>query len=136
MILRKAQEGMMLFVAIFILVILGLISTYVVSIGTMTQHIEQFATQGVRAFFAARTGLEWGVFQIVNNPLVCPPDTTLNLTQGSVNNFNVRVTCSVVNYTEGANNFNLFTITSFAERGTFGDTDYVSRRMQVVTTLS
>ncbi|MBT4963031.1 MAG: hypothetical protein HOI53_07325 [Francisellaceae bacterium] len=132
----KKQKGMMLFVSIFILVVLALISTYVVSISAMTRHLEQFATQGVRAFFTARSGIEWGLFQVTNNPLVCPPTTTFNLTQGSSNGFSVQISCTVTSYTEGINNFNLFTITSFAERGSFGDADYVSRRLRVVTTLN
>ena len=134
--MMKKQQGFSLLMAIFILVVLSLVSTYIVSIVAISRSTNTLALQGIRAYFAARSGIEWGIFQVVNNPSVCfSSPTNLNLTQGGISGFNVSVSCSLTNFTEGATSFNVFTVTALSTFNTFGDTDYVSREMSVKVTL-
>ena len=133
---NRKQKGFSLLAAIFVMVVLALISTYIVSIAAMSRSTNTLAIEGMRAYFAARSGVEWGVFQVVNNPGSCfTSPTNLGLSQGGVDGYNVRVTCSVDTFLEGAGNFNIFTVTAFATKGTFGSTNYSSREMRVKVTL-
>lgn len=132
---HRQQTGFALLAAIFILVILGMVSAFVVNISGMTHRTSVYAVEGARAIFAARSGLEWGVKQIVDMPTACPTATTLSLTQGGASGFSVSVSCTASSFTEGTATFNVFVLTSIAERGSFGSTDYVSRQMQVTVTL-
>lgn len=132
---RFKQDGFSLITALFILVILAAVSGFSVSIAGMIHSTTSLVQQGEVAFFAARSGLEWGLFKVSNNPAACPATTTLTLSQGVLDNFTVQVTCSAASVTEGSATFNIFTLNSLAERGSFGNGDYISREMQVTTTL-
>ena len=131
----KHTRGFSLMAALFILVVLTVISAFTVSIAGMSRNTASFAMQGLRAYFAARSGLEWGVHTITNTPSTCPADTTLTLTQGGLKGFNVRVTCAVTSFVEGTANINNFVLTSLATKGSFGDPNYVSREMQITVAL-
>lgn len=123
----KKPLGFSLVSVIFIIVILTLIGTYLVRIGTIANATGQYGMQGVRAFYAARSGLEWASMRIVQLS-ACPPTTTLNFTQGGLQGFSAQVTCSFVTATEGTT-YNLYTITSQGFSGTLGTSGYVSRTM-------
>lgn len=121
--------------AIFILAILAMISAFVVNISAISHSTTSYALEGSRALFAARSGLEWGTQQVVATPTACPATTTLSLTEGGISGFTVVVSCATSNYSEGVTNFNVFEISSFASRGSFGSIDYVSREMKVYVTI-
>lgn len=129
------QQAASLMAAIFILVVLASISSYVVSISNISRTTTSLALEGVRAYFAARSGLEWGINQVVATPTSCPADTTISFTEGGISGFNALVTCSFSSVTEGTGTYNIFNISSTATKGTFGTTEYVSRQMQVLVTL-
>ena len=127
----KHKQGFSLMAALFILVVLTVMSGFTVSIASMSRSTASFSMQGLRAYFAARSGLEWGLYKVTNTPTACPANTTLNLTQGGLQGFDVNVTCTVTSFTEGTTNINVFLLTSLASKGGFGDPDYVSREMQM-----
>lgn len=133
--MRHKKQGFALIAAIFILVILGVLSAFVVNISAITHRTTTYALEGARALFAARSGLEWATQQVVSNPTSCPSNTTLHLTQSGASGFDVAVTCTATSFTEGNNTFNLFEISSVASRGAFGTVDFVSREMKVFVTL-
>ena len=63
---RRASRssGFALVTAIFVLVVLALLGAGMVALST-TQHVGQARDLlGTRAYFAARAGLEWGVYQV------------------------------------------------------------------------
>ena len=129
------KKAASLMAAMFILVVLATISSYVVSISNLSRTTTSLALEGVKAYFAARSGLEWGINQVVGTPTACPADTTISFSQGGISGFSADVTCTSTSVTEGADTYNIFNITSTATKGSFGSTDYVSRQMQVSVTL-
>lgn len=57
-------RGFAIVSAIFILVVLAALGAFIVNISTTQQIGSTLDVQGVRAYQAARAGIEWGVFQV------------------------------------------------------------------------
>ncbi len=60
----KRARGFAIVSAIFILVVLAALGAFIVTISTNQQIGSALDVQGVRAYQAARAGIEWGVFQV------------------------------------------------------------------------
>ena len=66
--MKHGMRGFAIVSAIFILVVLATLGAFIVSIST-NQHIgSALDVEGVRAYQAARAGIEWGVFQVNSTP--------------------------------------------------------------------
>lgn len=66
--LQKAEHGFAIVTALFLLVVLAGLGGFVVSVST-NQHIgSAMDVQGVRAYEAARSGVEWGLYQVNATP--------------------------------------------------------------------
>jgi MSHA biogenesis protein MshP len=90
-----------------------------------------YGVQGARAMSAARTGLEWGIYQAISNDDCPTSDLSFNTSgAGSLDTFSIDVTCSVTSHFEGLTEVKTFQLTSSAEVGTFGTLDYVYRSLQ------
>ncbi len=126
------QRGVALVAAIFLIVVLSSLGLYIVRISGMQQQTVNVALLGARALQAAQVGVEWGAFQALDSA-ACTT-TTLNLTEGGLNGFDVEVTCTSSSHTESGNNYNIFDIDVEARAGVYGNPDYVSRRMQASLT--
>ena len=63
---RSNQSGFTIVQAIFILVVLAMLGTYMVSLSTVGQATSTQALLQARAYQAARAGLEWGIARVVN----------------------------------------------------------------------
>ncbi|MBU1222896.1 MAG: hypothetical protein KKA22_07040 [Gammaproteobacteria bacterium] len=123
-----AESGFVLPTAIFLLVVLAALATYMVSL-SRTSHISSaLDIQGARAYQAARAGVEWAAWQAIQNPvpscvaasppLILPP-------------FSVDVSCiPSVPYNDGADVVVVYQITSTATSGLPGEVDYVERQIQ------
>jgi MSHA biogenesis protein MshP len=88
--------------------------------------------QGVRAYQAARAGLEWGIYRAIipAAPGTCSPTATLPTLAGDLAPFTVTVTCVSTAVAEGANTVTLYDISSTATLGTaVGSANYVERRL-------
>lgn len=111
--------GFMMVTTIFIVVFLSLIGTFIVQTSMVTNQSGNLDVLQNRAYFAAKSGIEWLNYQ--NGPIsggVCPTSpTTLSLTEGGLKGFSVVVTCSALSFTEGATTYNMFSGTAVA---TFG----------------
>ena len=122
---RRAR-GFSIVTALFLLVVLSLLGAFIVSVTGLQQSSQQLDVQGVRAYQAARAGIEWGAWQVLdpNNDLPgfggtasippCPGAST-NLTGlgGSLSPFTVTVTCdATINAptTEGNRNIGAYQI--------------------------
>jgi len=75
---RRPQSGFSLIAAIFLLVVLALMGTLIVSITSMQSASGQLDLSGVRAYQAARAGTEWAAYQVLDpdnalNPASCSP---------------------------------------------------------------
>ncbi|MBI3432134.1 MAG: hypothetical protein HY018_07995 [Hydrogenophilales bacterium] len=128
----RPESGFVLPTAIFLLVVLAALATYMVSL-SRTSHISSaLDVQGTRAYLAARAGIEWGAWQLLQNPVpscaaVAPP---LILT-GTLAPFLVNVSCvQSGSYTDGADTVAVYQITSIATAGVPGEVDYVERRIE------
>lgn len=125
------QRGFALVTAIFLIVVLSSLGLYMVRISGIQHQTVNVALLGARAFHAARTGIEWGVYQALNGNCTTQ---TLNLTEGGLDGFDVDVTCSSTSHTETGDTYNIFVIDVEARAGTYGSPDYVSRRIQATLT--
>ena len=127
---RAAARGFALISAIFILVVLALLGAMIVALST-TQHVGQARDLlGSRAYFAARAGIEWGVFAALRNN-ACAPSTILPALAGSASGFAVVVTCSPSGpFDEGGTAVRIYQLTATATRGAAGASDRVERQLQ------
>lgn len=114
------QRGFSLVMAIFLIVVLGGIAVLVGRVSTMQHHSSALDEEGAMAYQAARTGIEWGVYQAIQNtscaalsqftlPLTVPMTAT---TPQSTVNYTVTVACALTPWTEGATAFNVYQITA------------------------
>lgn len=112
--------GMILITVIFIMVLLGLLAGFLVqSLGS--QHSVATLTQLSRqAGYAAASGVEWGRTRVLQNG-VC------STAQIVVADFDVTVSCNSLTVTEGAVVYQVFELAADAERGSYGNADFVRR---------
>ena len=68
----KRIRGFALVSAIFILVVLAALGAFIVSISTSQQIGSALDVQGVRAYQAARAGIEWGLYSVQGSPTATP----------------------------------------------------------------
>ena len=125
------QRGLSLVTAIFLMVVLAMLGAFMLSVTAIQQSSQQFDVQGVRAYQAARAGIEWGAWQVLDpnntlNPVTCSPvvlpscpaaSTNLSGLAGSLSPFTVTVTCSAaINAptTEGNRNIGAYQIIATA----------------------
>ncbi len=126
------RRGFALMSAVFLLVVLALLGAMIVALST-TQHVGQARDLfGSRAYFAARAGIEWGVYAALRNN-ACAPSATLPPLAGSAQGFSVNVVCTVSGpFDEGGTMVRVYKLTSTATRGAAGAPDQVERQLQAV----
>jgi MSHA biogenesis protein MshP len=124
--IRGAQRGMSLVVAIFLIVIIALLAAFAVSVGSAASASTNLQLHGDRALAAARAGIEWGAYRaLVQNACVANPPP-INLNQAALRGYRVTVTCARTTRSDG---FFTFEITAIAQHGNFGAQDYAWRRL-------
>lgn len=126
---RSGQRGFAIVAAIFLVVVLAALGAFMLTFSSV-QHITLAQdVQGTRAYQAARTGIEWGAYQVLINSS-CPPSTSLTA-GGTQAGFGITVQCSRFGpYTEAGNTVVMYQITSTASQGTVGSATYVERQLQ------
>jgi MSHA biogenesis protein MshP len=132
------QRGVSLVTAIFLLVVLAALAAAVVSVSTVHQASSALDVLGTRAYYAARAGVEWGLYQQLRpSPAPgCFATSTFALPTGSsLSGFTVTVSCSL---TIGPGSLQRFQIISTAcnQPGPIcpnptASGDYVQRVVQV-----
>ncbi len=134
---REVQKGFSLVTAIFLLVVLGGLGAVMVTFFSAQQQSSALDVMGARAYQAARAGIEWGAYQVLQNPSVGPTTGTCfpagpsrvlaaGTLAGTLSGFEVNVLCSVFPDNEAT----VYHITANAKRGTAGQPDYVEREIQ------
>ncbi|MCX7156856.1 MAG: pilus assembly PilX N-terminal domain-containing protein [Rhodocyclales bacterium] len=68
----KRLRGFAIVSAIFILVVLAALGAFIMSISTSQQIGSALDVQGVRAYQAARAGLEWGLYKVQESAAAAP----------------------------------------------------------------
>ena len=118
----RRQRGVTLVTAIFLLVVLAMLGAFMLSVSGLQQASSQLDVQGVRAYHAARAGVEWGAWQVLdpNNAIgtaalpTCPASPTQLTLADSLSPFTVTVTCSATSTTEGNRNVATYLIVATA----------------------
>lgn len=142
---RQRTRGVSLITAIFLVVVLAGLAAGMLRLLSSQQVALGLDATGVRADQAARSGLEWGLFQqlrVPANQVTCFPNSSFALPRGgALSAFTVTVSC-VVPHAAGntvGNTTNRFTITAVAcNQPTAGgacpnpsaNADYVQRKVQ------
>ena len=141
------QRGFSIVTAIFLVVVLALLGAFIMSVTGLQQTSTALDVQGVRAYHAARAGVDWAAFQILTpENLVAPPGCPASPTHiitlaGSLSPFTVTVTCTVTSTTtEGNRNLRTYLIVSDACNEPAGGVScpggasprYVDRQVEVV----
>lgn len=133
--MKSVQTGFTLLVAMFLLVVLALLGIYMINFSAVQHTTLVYGVQGARAMQAARAGLEWGVYESINNGN-CSASTTFSTSgAGSLDNFNIQVDCSPSTHIEGSETITTYHLISSAETGVFGTLDYVFRRIEATVSI-
>ncbi len=146
--LGQRGAGFALILALFMLVSLAAIGAYLLTVSTGQVEAGVQDEQANRAYQAARTGIEWGAFQVLRNPGGGFATTTCNasgtpsqaITLGAgLAGFRAEVACQVFGpETEGASSVTVYRLTSTGCNSSpcgsgLGPT-YVERQLQLVLT--
>jgi MSHA biogenesis protein MshP len=145
------QAGFIIPAAIFLIVVLAALGAYAVTISTTQSFSSAQDVQGSRAYHAARSGLEWEVYQMLDptnatvaamvapygtgsqawpNFPACPTSDTVLTIDG----FTVTVHCApsvVYNENTTVRAIMVYSITSKAESGTVNTPGRIERELQV-----
>ena len=139
---NKRQRGFSLVSAIFLLVVIAALGTFAVTLSTTQQQSSALDVQGARAYQAARAGIEWGAYQVIQNPpgIACNvlPATSPNavtLSGTTLSNFIVNVDCGNATYIEAGAPVTIYQLTSLATQGMAGTPGYVEREVSVTIAL-
>ncbi|HKJ76730.1 MAG TPA: pilus assembly PilX N-terminal domain-containing protein [Gammaproteobacteria bacterium] len=131
---------MALVTAIFLLVVLAALGTYMATISSVQHSTSAYGVQGSRAYQAARAGIEWGAYRVLNDGDCGAFPETIGEGDmgGTLSAFSVTVTCSGggIEYDEKGDKFHIFTLTAEAESpaGGYGRPGYVRREIQATVT--
>jgi MSHA biogenesis protein MshP len=137
----KMQRGFSLVTAIFLLVVLAGLGAMMMTFFTAQQQISASDIVGSRADQAARAGVEWSAFQIIQSVAAggtyaagCEagpsPYTVSVALPATLDAFNVNVECSYTPPVSGTVKTGVYAITSTASGvngATPGSVDYVER---------
>jgi len=120
---RPFQRGFAAIAAVFLLVVLAALGAFMLTFSNTQQLTSAQDVQGSRAYWAARSGLEWGVASVLANPAACPAVVPL-----AVGGFNVAVNCVRQVYNEAGNTIVIFELGAVATQGgPVGAIGYVER---------
>jgi len=121
----QAQRGFAIVAAIFLLVVLAALGTFMLTFFNTQQLTSAQDIQGSRAYWAARAGIEWALGKIKATSVwpICPSSF-------SVDGFTVTVTCEREAYLEGPASKTIYRIASTAKAGgSVGGPGYIERNL-------
>ena len=141
---RLHHSGYSLITAIFLIVVVASLGVFMVTISSVQQQTSVLSLLSSRALFAADSGMQWAMRRIIQDAaagLNCPAapasgQVNFTLSGGALSGYSVTVTCSVQNFTENPDNYDVYNLTSRASRGVFGSSDYHSRTLRASITTA
>jgi len=126
--------------SLVLLVMLAMMGTFMINLSSLLQQSGLNSAQRSHALRAAKTGIEYGAYQAItttNTTQLCVSASqialaTLNTLGNDLSHFSVAVSCSASRHTEVgiATPYYVYAITSVATFGSFGDINYVTRRLE------
>jgi MSHA biogenesis protein MshP len=123
---------------VFLVVVVGAYIAYLATQSNLQQVSSIDDLQSARAYQAARAGIEWGAYQVIQNGGSCVASSNLPALPGTLASFTVTVTCAASGaLTEGGATLVVYRLTSNAcnsppcpNAGTTSST-YVEREVSV-----
>jgi Tfp pilus assembly protein PilX len=125
------QQGFSIVMAIFILVVVGLLGGYMVRMSGVQISTVNQSLLGARAYQAAHAGIEWGVARISNGGNCADINAQTALTFAGLEGFNVRMSCSSQSYSEADRTPTVFRINALSEFGSYSSSDYAAREIEI-----
>lgn len=118
----RGMRGFSLVTGIFLLVVLSALGAFMVVFTGLQQNTVQVDILGVRAYYAARAGLNWAMYRALDpdNPgsataAACPSGTIAQgAMAGSLATFSVTVVCEPFDETEANRNIRVYRLTATA----------------------
>ena len=131
--LCSRQAGFSLIAAIFLLVVVAALVVYMGNLRVVQQTTLAYGLRGAAALQAARSGIEWGIYQAFDND-ACPSATSFTPAGSALADYTVDVVCAESDHAESST-ITVYRITATATTGTFGSLDYVRRELQATVSL-
>jgi MSHA biogenesis protein MshP len=102
---RNGQRGIALASAIFLIVVLAVLGAIVLTVSGLQQTSSARDVMGSKALQAARAGIEWGAYKVLQQglPGTCPASTSIPMPAGTdLTGLTVQVSCTLAPAQEGA----------------------------------
>lgn len=129
---RISQNGFALVGAIFILVVLGAVSAYMLRVSMVQSATGILASKSVAAHYAARAGLEWAAVKATTGDCDDGSVTTYSF---QVERYDVDVVCTERTHWD-PDAVTITVIRSTAVDGTLGTAEMVSRTVEAEVTMA
>lgn len=126
----KTQQGFSIVLAIFILVVLGLLGGYMVRMSGVQLATFNQTLLSARAYQAAHAGIEWSIARISNGGSCADVNAQTAMTFVGLNGFSVSLSCSSQTYSEADQNPTVYRIKALSQFGNFSSSDYVARELE------
>ena len=129
----RKQTGFSLVAAIFLIVVLAALGAFAVQVAMSQYQGATLELLQARAQAATEAGIEYGANVALQRPVPSCLATTLNLTQGALAGFVVKVTCTSTTHqiyspvTSTWQPYTVYALAATATKGTYGAQDYVAR---------
>ena len=133
----RQTRGFTLIGAIFLIVVVASLATFMVTIGTVQRSTSTYSLMSSRVLFAVEGGMQWAISYVVaNNACFTAPNDSFTLSGGASDGYTVNLTCAANNVDEGPDNYNVFHLTAKAEMGAIGGVDYYRRTLMTSVTTA
>lgn len=123
------QRGFTLVAALFLIVVLAALGIAIVTISGVQRQSVNLSLKETQAYFAARSGLEYASWFATQNPAAGCTSTTLTPGGNQLTGMTITLACASSTHTENGSTFYVYSYTSVASYGTYGQPDYVSRTL-------
>jgi len=125
---RQHERGASLIAAIFLLVVLASLGAFAVRLGLMQQQTTSTGLLATQALHAAKSGVAWAAQRALASGWCAT--ASLGLAEAGTAGFTLDVSCTQTSHVEGGATLEVYRIDVLAEFGTYGQADYVSRRIE------
>lgn len=127
----KRQQGFSIVMAIFILVVLGLLGGYMLRFSGVQLSTFNAALLGARAYQAAHAGIEWSMARIENGGTCTEINAQTAMTFIGLEGFSVRLNCSSQSFSEADKTLGVYRISALSQFGAYSGNDYAARQLEV-----
>ena len=125
----ERRRGFALVAALAILVLLASMGAMMLRLTGVQQAGSSTSILAVRAHLAARSGIEWGLYQAIAAGTCHAATTTLELAEGALSGFRVEVLCTATIHVEGSQTRTHVALRAHAEFGDADSRDHVIREV-------